>query len=112
MDWSGWDEGNKAVVARLPQELMVAWTWWCQGGERLILGLKVEPTGVGGTGDQDDSEACGRAACPHEMDGGGRAGAYLCVLLETPVGEMALQKNSEQLSLHCMCEGCQGEGGI
>lgn len=52
MAWSGWDEGSEAAVARDPQELMVAWNWWCQGGERLILGLvKVEPTdGCGGYG--------------------------------------------------------------
>lgn len=57
MAWSGWDEGSEAAVARVPQELMVAWNWWCQGGERLILGLvKVEPTdGCGG---------CGGLGCP------------------------------------------------
>lgn len=52
MAWSGWHEGSEAAVARVPQELMVAWNLWCQGGERLILGpVKVKPTdGCGGVG--------------------------------------------------------------
>lgn len=51
-----------------------------------VWGVRMSPRCVGGS-----------PAHTRWADGGG-TGAYLCVLLETPFGEMAVQQNPEQLS--------------